>query len=389
MRLSSSSVLIITCLTCAGLAPNSAGAATHNPPSKIVELASVISTNTGQQSILRPGNTGGEVEALQTKLKKLGYYNNSIDGRYGNNTILAVSNFQQAKGLIADGVFGTTTREKLEATIHKQPSLSFATSSTSNNSIKPNGEQRDFLWWTLVGIGILGVIGALLYLVRWYEKVKKDSNPENRATGTSQEHQTKSVTPSLQELKPKTAEHFNSIALISPPESTTSPPTKFLASETTSRLAKVNIVDELIKDLRNPDPTQRRKAIWDLGQQGDSRAIQPLVELMMNADSQQRSLILAALAEIGNRTLKPMNHALAMSLQDESPQVRQNAIRDLTRIYDSMAQFSQMLSHAVHDPDKEVQATARYALSQMNRIRNLPTQTTENNSEKTEDGGTD
>jgi vesicle coat complex subunit len=93
---------------------------------------------------------------------------------------------------------------------------------------------------------------------------------------------------------------------------------------------------------------------------------------MMDADSQQRSLILAALGEIGIRTLKPMNRALAISLQDESPQVRQNAIRDLTRIYDMMTQISHLLRHALEDPDPEVQSTARYALAQINRIRTVP-----------------
>jgi len=141
--------------------------------------------------------------------------------------------------------------------------------------------------------------------------------------------------------------------------------------ETTSRLAKLNIVDELVQDLRSTDPTKRHKAIWDLGQQGDSRAIQPLVNMLIDADSQQRNLILAALSEINVRSLKPINKAFAVSMQDESPQVRQNAIRDLTRVYDMMAQMSQMLAHALDDPDAEVQATARYALTQMNRMRNV------------------
>jgi HEAT repeat protein len=93
---------------------------------------------------------------------------------------------------------------------------------------------------------------------------------------------------------------------------------------------------------------------------------------MLDSDSKQRSLILAAMAEVGGRAIKPMNRALVTSLQDESPEVRKNAIRDLTRIYDQMAQISQMLGHAIEDPDIEVQETARYALSQMNRIRALP-----------------
>jgi HEAT repeat protein len=80
-------------------------------------------------------------------------------------------------------------------------------------------------------------------------------------------------------------------------------------------------------------------------------------------------MILSALSEIGTRTLKPMSRALAISLQDESPDVRKNAIRDLTRVYDLMAQISQMVHQATEDPDSEVRETAKWALKQMNRFR--------------------
>ena len=146
-----------------------------------------------------------------------------------------------------------------------------------------------------------------------------------------------------------------------------------LPLEKTTRLAKINIVEELIKDLQQPDPQKRRKAIWELAQQGDSRAIKPLVELMIDSDSQQRSLILEALSQIGNKTLKPLNRALALSLQDDNAQVRKNAIRDLTRIYELVAQMSQMLCHATDDPDPEVKETARWAMNQLSRIRTPPT----------------
>jgi HEAT repeat protein len=129
-----------------------------------------------------------------------------------------------------------------------------------------------------------------------------------------------------------------------------------------------------MEELQSDDATKRRKAIWNIGQKGDSRAVQPLVELLMSADSQQNGLILSALAEIGIRTLKPMNRALALSIQSENPQVRQNAIRDLVRLYDMMAQMSQILRHALEDTDPEVQATARYALNQINRLRVVPDQ---------------
>ncbi|MBE9032441.1 HEAT repeat domain-containing protein [filamentous cyanobacterium LEGE 11480] len=145
-------------------------------------------------------------------------------------------------------------------------------------------------------------------------------------------------------------------------------PVSGLARQT--RLPQVGAVENLLKEIRNPDPVKRRKAIWDLGQWGDTRAVQPLVDLMVDADSKQRSLVLSALSEIGTRTLKPMSKALAISLQDDSPDVRKNAIRDLTRVYDLVSQISQMVQKcALDDPDDEVRDTANWALKQLNRIR--------------------
>jgi len=159
-----------------------------------------------------------------------------------------------------------------------------------------------------------------------------------------------------------------------------------LEVQETTRLAKINIVDELIKDLQSPDPTKRRKAIWELAQRGDSRAIQPLVNSLIDADSKQHCLILEAISQIGHRTLKPLQRALVISLQDENAEVRKNAIRDVTRIYELMAQISQLLRHATDDPDAEVQETAKWAMTQMNRVRgvssvdNFPSFTNQGNS---------
>ncbi|MBD2604400.1 HEAT repeat domain-containing protein [Scytonema hofmannii FACHB-248] len=368
MRLRHSSILVITCLTCLGFDPNPASTATPNLAPEF-QLQIVNSTQPAQSSILELGSRGVEVEALQKQLKELGYYYGVVNGDYGDRTKLAVSKFQKAKNLIPDGIAGVTTRNILLTAVKQKQSLSLATIAPNAKNEKTSTKaspQKSLLWWSLVGIGILGGVGALLYLLRRSRKVKQ-VQPENFDFKVLTPSQTKPVPGllSLDSAADKNADITNT-------EEATAPSAKeVLPLEKTSRLAKVNIVEELMKDLRSPDPTKRRKAIWDLGQQGDSRAIQPLIEVMIDADSQQRSLILAALAEIGTRTLKPMNRALAISLQDESPEVRQNAIRDLTRVYDMMAQISQMLCLATEDPNAEVQATARYALSQMNRIRTL------------------
>ncbi len=139
-----------------------------------------------------------------------------------------------------------------------------------------------------------------------------------------------------------------------------------LPLQQTTRLPNLDPIAQLIGDLRESDPKKRRKAIWELAQKADSRAMKPLVDLMIDTDSQERSLILEALSQISGRTLKPMNQALAISLQDKNPQVRKNAMRDLTRIYDLMSQISQLLCHAIDDADLDVQETAKWALNQIN-----------------------
>jgi vesicle coat complex subunit len=64
-----------------------------------------------------------------------------------------------------------------------------------------------------------------------------------------------------------------------------------------------------------------------------------------------------------------MNRALMISLQDDSSEVRKNAIRDVSRVFEWMTQVSQVLQYATSDPDAEVRETAEWALGQLNRSR--------------------
>ena len=63
---------------------------------------------------LRKGATGSSVKNLQTKLKKLGFYNAYVDGSYGDTTVAAVKAFQKKYNLTADGVAGSETLKKLD-----------------------------------------------------------------------------------------------------------------------------------------------------------------------------------------------------------------------------------------------------------------------------------
>ncbi|OKH46004.1 peptidoglycan-binding domain-containing protein [Scytonema sp. HK-05] len=76
-----------------------------------------IAQTTSPEAINRPtlqvGSKGERVTELQAALKLLGYYTGTVDGVYNESTVLAVSRFQQAAGLKADGVVDATTWQRL------------------------------------------------------------------------------------------------------------------------------------------------------------------------------------------------------------------------------------------------------------------------------------
>lgn len=374
-------IVIFTYLICCGFNINPAVAASYGKVPFSLKVAQADTSDTNSSLELGLGSSGQDVKLLQIQLKKLGYYNSIPDGQFGETTRNAVIQFQQKKGLPVDGIAGNQTKELIKTETLKQTDVLPKSTlkpvpeenSDSDKSSKSNKEKPPEQNWMKLGLmfmGILAATGTLFYVLQWLKYSKRNNSDaylddDTLISRPPQNH----VTDNNQDQKYLPGDSFEE-----EPSTIASPPL-MLPAETTSRIVKkVNVVDELIQDLENSNPIERRKAIWELGQKGDSRAIQPLIEQMIDADSQQRSLILAALSEIGTRTLKPMNRALAVSLQDESPDVRKNAIRDLTRVYDIMAQISQMLSVATEDEDPEVQQTARYAISQMNRIQVLPSE---------------
>jgi DNA-binding Lrp family transcriptional regulator len=71
--------------------------------------------------ILKEGSGGAEVTKLQEALKKLNFYSGAADGIFGSQTKAGVIKFQQAQGLVADGIVGPTTWSKLNELLNKQP----------------------------------------------------------------------------------------------------------------------------------------------------------------------------------------------------------------------------------------------------------------------------
>ncbi len=68
---------------------------------------------------LGPGDKGVQVRRLQRALTRLGYSAGVADGDYGSSTRAALTRFQTASALTADGVLGTETLQALEKALRK------------------------------------------------------------------------------------------------------------------------------------------------------------------------------------------------------------------------------------------------------------------------------
>lgn len=102
-------------------------------------------------ALSRLGSTGSEVTKIQTKLKNWGYYNGSVDGKYGSQTQKAVKEFQKKNGLTADGIAGSETLNAMGIN-------SSSGSSAANNDVyllarAINGEARGEPYAGQVAVG--------------------------------------------------------------------------------------------------------------------------------------------------------------------------------------------------------------------------------------------
>ena len=95
----------------------------------IVSVFAICFQNSEVEALSKYGSRGEEVKQIQTKLKRWGYYNGSVDGVYGSKTLEAVKYFQRKNGLTADGIAGPATLNAMGIT----SSGSSSNSSSSNN----------------------------------------------------------------------------------------------------------------------------------------------------------------------------------------------------------------------------------------------------------------
>ena len=89
-----------------------------------------FTNNNEVQALSKYGSRGDEVRQIQEKLKRWGYYNGSVDGIFGSQTLEAVKYFQRKNGLTVDGIVGPATLKAMGI----YSSSSSSSSTTSNSS---------------------------------------------------------------------------------------------------------------------------------------------------------------------------------------------------------------------------------------------------------------
>ncbi len=83
--------------------------------------------NNEVEALSKYGSRGDEVIQIQTKLKRWGYYNGSIDGIYGTQTQKAVRYFQSKNGLTVDGIAGKKTLSAMGINSSNNSNSSYST----------------------------------------------------------------------------------------------------------------------------------------------------------------------------------------------------------------------------------------------------------------------
>lgn len=87
------------------------------------QTLNLLYSDTVKPNFLTYGEKNEVVLKSQNRLKSLGYLTTEPDGNYGDDTVLAVKQFQSRNGLIVDGYLGPSTRTVLEQSDAKSNGL--------------------------------------------------------------------------------------------------------------------------------------------------------------------------------------------------------------------------------------------------------------------------
>lgn len=93
-------------------------------------VSTTPTTITTSKSYLAKGDSGKDVETLQTMLNACGYNCGTVDGDFGSKTDKAVRELQSVTGLVVDGMYGAKTKGILEQMYKNTQALHKETEST-------------------------------------------------------------------------------------------------------------------------------------------------------------------------------------------------------------------------------------------------------------------
>ncbi|MEA4898909.1 MAG: peptidoglycan-binding protein [Christensenellaceae bacterium] len=119
------------------------GALSANPPADTPPTPTPPAPNPppAAEAMLKPGDSGEEVKALQRRLKALEWFFGDIGGNYQKLTTQAVKDFQKAAGLSVTGIADAATRRALDAKDAPRNKL--------DSTAQPvEGQAVEMDWWT-------------------------------------------------------------------------------------------------------------------------------------------------------------------------------------------------------------------------------------------------
>jgi hypothetical protein len=98
--------------------PNTAGVPTAPATTASIPTQPARTVVPAPTGPLKPGDQGAQVKVLQRALASLGYATGAVDGDYGPATKQAVTKFQRASKLTADGILGPKTLAALRTALN-------------------------------------------------------------------------------------------------------------------------------------------------------------------------------------------------------------------------------------------------------------------------------
>jgi hypothetical protein len=140
-------------------------------------------------------------------------------------------------------------------------------------------------------------------------------------------------------------------------------------------LANVDKIQQFIHALEHLDncnePTLvqtalKRKAIWQLAEAEKYYSIEPLLKVMPQAKALDQNLILEVVKQINQRNYQSINQELFAALQNEKPEVRLKALRDLKKLYQFVSPVITKIAQMHSDRDYEVRQSAIELLRSLN-----------------------